>query len=61
MNWSKLLCSVGFHKYMDLDRGDETMGQNATQECVRCFKHEYVFRPFWRKDGPMHPRVRKAI
>mgnify|MGYP000269887290 CR=1 FL=1 len=55
----KFLCWLGWHEYMDLCRDYETMGQSATQECIHCAKHEYVLRPFWSKEGPMHPRVQK--
>ena len=56
--WRKVLCSLGFHKYMDLQRDNETLGQNATEECIHCEKHRSVYRLMWSKDGPMHPRVR---
>lgn len=53
----KLFCSLGIHKYMDLWRRDETAGQDAIEECIHCGKSGSVFRLFWRKDGPMHPRL----
>lgn len=56
----KIACALGFHKYMDLQRVNETIGQSAVQECVRCGKAESVFRLAWAKDGPMHPRVRRC-
>lgn len=59
MTIRSILCSLGFHKFMDLQRDNETMGQAATEECIHCCKYRYVFRPFWSKDGPMHPRVSK--
>jgi hypothetical protein len=42
---------------MDLQHHDECFGQAAIEECVLCEKWRSVFRPLWRKDGPMHPRV----
>ncbi len=58
----KLLCAIGLHKYMDLQRDDERLGQNATEECICCQQSRSVFRPFWGKEGAMHPRVqRRAV
>lgn len=53
----RLLCRLGIHRYMDLQRNNEHCGQDAVEECVLCGAHRYVFRPFWGKDGPMHPRI----
>lgn len=50
-------CRFGFHDWFDLQRREETFDQLALEECVRCGKWRSVIRPFWRKDGPMHPRV----
>jgi hypothetical protein len=55
--WAALKCRLGFHQFMDLQRRDETLGQSAVEECLRCKSHRYVFRPLWGKDGQMHPRV----
>lgn len=55
--WRKFKCWRGSHEYMDLQRENERFGQNASEECIHCMKHRCVYRPFWGKDGPMHPRV----
>jgi len=54
-----LMCRLGFHKYADLQRQDETLGQTALEECLRpeCCAHRMVFRFLQHKNGPMHPRV----
>lgn len=57
--FQKIKCAIGIHEYMDLQRQYERFGQEAVEECIYCFKHRCVFRPFWSKDGPMHPRVQK--
>jgi hypothetical protein len=56
----KFLCFIGFHRWRDLYRENETMGQRASERCLDCDKQQSVFRLLHYKDKqPMHPLAEK--